>query len=109
MMFVTTGRPVDFVIDRRRDHDSGVTVLRDCAPCYLCGNQCPSPVVERPVRYRLGTLAISSVDGCFHRQTEPPATDSPCSLGNQEGRVDAPPSHWTGDFGPAGRSLVDPQ
>ena len=33
MMFVTTGRPVDFVIDRRRDHDSGVTVLRDCAPC----------------------------------------------------------------------------
>lgn len=33
MMFVTTGRPIDFVIERRRDNDSGDKDLRDCAPC----------------------------------------------------------------------------
>ncbi len=77
MMFVTTGRPIDFVIDRRRDSDSGETDLRDCATCHLCGDLYPSPFVERPVCYLLGTLAVSSVDGCFHRQTEPPPADSP--------------------------------
>lgn len=52
MMFVTTGGPIDFVIERRRDTDSGDKDLRDCAPCI--------------------PVAISA-----HRQTEPPATGSP--------------------------------